>query len=62
MSGASLYAVHLLLGHSLPAMTRRYAHLATDFLAGEDARMTFAPPPAGITSIHDVRRKRAAAP
>jgi integrase len=61
MSGMSLYELQRLLGHATPLMTQRYAHLAPDHLAGAVARLDFAPaPPAGVTSMDDVRRQRAA--
>lgn len=43
MSGTSLYGLQLLLGHSTPTMTQRYSHLSPSHLAGEVARLRFAP-------------------
>lgn len=41
MSGASLSAVQVLLGHSSANTTMRYAHLAPDYLAAEMRRLKF---------------------
>jgi integrase len=59
MSGASLYAVQRLLGHSSPTMTQRYAHLAPDFMAGELSRLAF-PRPAvgGVVDLAEARGRR----
>jgi hypothetical protein len=47
--------------NTTPLMTQRYAHLAPDFLAGEVARLRFAPPaPAGTADMTEERRRRAA--
>jgi integrase len=38
-AGTSLYDVQVILGHSTPAMTQRYAHLAPDHLRGAVAAL-----------------------
>jgi site-specific recombinase XerD len=60
MSGGNILTLQKLLGHSTLAMTMVYAHLAPDHLAGELARMAFAPPaPEGTVSMEEARRRRA---
>lgn len=59
MSGASLYGLQRMLGHSTPKMTQRYAHLSPDHLASEVARLSFAPPVAAdVVDFGEAQRRR----
>lgn len=40
MNGVSLHTVGEILGHRTPQMTKRYAHLSSDYLKGEMEKMT----------------------
>lgn len=61
MAGGSLYVLQRLLGHASAEMTQIYAHLSPEHLAGELGRLSFTiAPPAGIASLDEARRKRAA--
>jgi integrase len=61
MSGASLYDVQRLLGHSTPVVTQVYAHLSPDHLSAQVARLNFTPPsPEGVVDMGEERRRRAA--
>jgi hypothetical protein len=56
MAGGNLLTLQKLPGHSDISMTLRYAHLRPDHVAGEIARMTFAPP---VPADDDARRAAA---
>lgn len=60
MAGGNILTLQKLFGHSSVAMTMIYAHLAPDFMAGEVARMSFAPTSGELRNIEEERRRRVA--
>lgn len=59
MAGVNLYAVQKMGGWRTPSMVQRYAKLSPDYLAGEVARMSFAPAtPADVADLARERERR----
>jgi site-specific recombinase XerD len=51
MSGGNILSLQKLLGHSSVVVTMKYAHLASDFMRDEIARLCFERPVTGAIAL-----------